>query len=392
MSPNRVLGHLVGAAPVSSLIGGAFLFPALAALLLSACATTGPSVATPEVEAFEKILRARSARFFVDQNLRLHTVGVRLLKALPEQDQGERAPYLGLLVGEATEALADAFGVPKRDGVFVLGVVPGGPADRSWIQAGDYLEEIGPLTLTAPEDLAALADSEAERPTPVLVRRGEMLLKTWIEVERLPRNVAFSVVEDDAVDAFATPGAITVTTGMLRFLRSDDELAVVVGHELAHLTRRHTLGRVGLALPSVVLGVLAGVVVPGSQRLVANIVEKAVANIIRGALTRIDRDMEREADIFGLLYAYAADYDPRAAGVVWERFAVELPRSMTASLFAVHPPSSERLIRIQKMTEAILSSAHASATLGQIAAAELAHPQEPAADSDPVFPINPPLH
>jgi hypothetical protein len=357
--------------------------------LLSACATTGPTVTTPEIEAFEKVLRAKSARFFIDQNLRLHMVGTRLLKALPEQDQRERAPYLGLLVGEATEILADTFGVQKHDGVLILGVVPGGPADRAGLRAGDYLEKIGPLTMATPEDLAALAEEEIKGPTPVGVRRGETLLDASIEIEHLPRNVAFHVVEDDAVDAFATPGAITVTTGMLRFLRTDDELAVVVGHELAHITKRHALGRIGMALPSVVLGVLAGVFVPGSQRIVANVVEKAVVNLIRGALTKVDRDMEREADVLGLIYANSAGYDPRAAGVVWERFAVELPRSMTASLLAVHPPSSERLIRIQKITDALLSGVHANAAPEQAPFLQrLVSPEDAIDQSLP----DPPLH
>jgi Zn-dependent protease with chaperone function len=348
MPPNRVCRQLL---------------LALVASALSACATVGPDVATPEIEAFEKILRAKSTHFFISQNLRLHVVGTRLLRALPEQDRQDPVPSLGLLAGEATETLADAFGVPKRGGVLILGVVPGGPAARGGLQAGDYIEKIGPKTVAAPQDLAALAELELKGPTPVRVRRGDTSLETLIDLEHLPLNVEFTVVEDDAVDAHATPGTITITTGMLRFLRTDDELAIVVGHELAHITKRHTLGRVGLALPSVVLGVLAGVIVPGSQRLVASLIEKAVTNLIRGALTRVDRDMEREADVFGLLYAHSAGYDPRAGSVVWERFAVELPSSMTVALFALHPPSSERLIRIQKMTAALLSGVHASAIL-----------------------------
>lgn len=342
------------------------LLLALGALWLSGCATIGPSVAQPEIETFEKALRAKSARFFIDQKLRLHVVGTRLLKALPGEDRKGSAPYLGLLAEEATEVLADAFGVPRREGVMVVAVLPEGPAARAGLQAGDYLEQIGPIAVTTPQDLESLVKLELAGPIPVSVYRDGMVLEKSIEPDRLPLNVEFKVVEDVAIDAFATPEAVTVTTGMLRFLRSDDELAIVVGHELAHLTRGHTLRRLGLNIPAVVLGVVSGVVVPGSQRLVTSAIEKLASNLIRGALTKVDRDMEREADVFGLLYTHSAGYDFRAGSEVWERFAVELPSSMTASLFATHPPSTERLIRLKKVTDALLSGVPASTILEQL--------------------------
>lgn len=345
------------------------ILPALAALLLSACATIGPEIASPEIEAFEKVLRSKSTRFFIDQNLRLQVVGTRLLKALAEQDRNDTVPYLGLLAEEATDLLSEALEVPRREGVLILGVVPGGPAARAGLQARDYLEKIGQKTIATLQDFAALSELELKGPTPVLVRRGETLVEASVEVEHLPWNVEFKVVEDDAVDAFATPESITITTGMLRFLRSDDELAIVLGHELAHITRRHTLGRVALTVPTLILGVVAGVLAPGTQRLVTNFVERVVANLIRVTLTKVDRDMEREADIFGLLYAHSAGYDPRAGSVVWERFAVELPRSMTTTLFAVHPPSTERLLRIQKVVDWLLSGVPVAVILEQASAA-----------------------
>jgi Zn-dependent protease with chaperone function len=262
--------------------------------------------------------------------------------------------------------------------VLILGVVPGGPAARAGLQAGDYLETLGPRAIARPEDLAPTAGWELRGPTPVRVRRGETVVEASVEPDQLPLAIEFQVAEDDAVDALATPGTIALTTGMLRFLRSDDELAVVVGHELAHVVRRHTLGRVALNVPSIVFGVLAAVIAPGSQRLVSNFVERVVSNLAGVALSSVERNMEREADIDGLFYAQGAGYDPRAAEEVWERFSVELPRSMKTSLFAVHPPSSERLLRLRKVTEALLEGMPKSAILEQATAPrETPSPSEP---------------
>ena len=337
---------------------------------VSGCATLGPDVSTPEIEAFERVLRVRSTRFFVDQHLRVQIVGTRLLKAVPLGERTPSVPSLGLLAEEATEILAEAFDVPMREGVLVLAVVPDGPADRAGLRAGDYLERVGPQEIATARDLEGLRELELAGPTRVAVRRGDAVVETSVDLERLPWNVEFRVVENDTVDALATPETITITTGMLRFLRSDDELALVVGHELAHITRRHTLGRVALTLPPLILGIVASVIVPGSQRLVSSFVERVVANIMRVAVSKVDRDIEREADLYGLIYAHAAGYDPRAGGEVWERFAVELPRSMTAALFAVHPPSSERLLRVQKITRALLDGVSVSEILADASASE----------------------
>ncbi len=324
---------------------------ALSTLLVSACATTGPPVSSSEVEVFDKVLRARSAGHLIAQNLRLEAVGARLLRALPDAEP--RVPYLGLVVDDATESLADALSVEKREGVLVLGVVPGGPAERSGIEAGDYVERIGPLAISIAQDMAALDELEVRGPIPVLVRRGELLASAVLEPEYLPWNVAFKVVPDDVVNAYSAPAMVTLTTGMLRFLRSEDELAVVVSHELAHITRNHAIGKMGLALPTTVLSVVAAIVVPGSQRFVSTVVEKVVANVIRGALTKVDWDMEREADVVGLVYLHAAGYDPGVVTALWERFAVELQTGRSYAFISDHPPSSERLIRLQKLLEAL---------------------------------------
>jgi len=61
--------------------------------------------------------------------------------------------------------------------------------------------------------------------------------------------------------------------------------------------------------------------------------------------------MEREADYFGLKYVKLAGYDYEAASGVWERFAIEVPKSMVQNYLNTHPTSPERLVRLEKIIE-----------------------------------------
>jgi Zn-dependent protease with chaperone function len=175
-------------------------------------------------------------------------------------------------------------------------------------------------------------------------RVGQRLLAT---IPDHPR-VEFVIVQGDpSINAGATFGQVAITSGMLNFVRSDDEMAVVLGHELAHIEEGHVLkGAIG----NLALSVLATVVeakVPGAGQ--------AAGGIGQLFLNRYTQGQEREADEVGLRYAYEAGYDPRAAVDVQERLAVEVPQSMTAGFFDSHPSSVERAVAARKQAEDLLS-------------------------------------
>ena len=64
---------------------------------------------------------------------------------------------------------------------------------------------------------------------------------------------------------------------------------------------------------------------------------------------KYSRDLERESDYFGLLYTKNAGYDYEQASGVWERFAIEVPRSMAQNFLNTHPTSPEGMVRIEKI-------------------------------------------
>ncbi len=146
---------------------------------------------------------------------------------------------------------------------------------------------------------------------------------------------------ENSINAGTTFGKIIVTEGMLRFIRSDDELAMILGHELAHLTQGHVSRG---AVNNTLLGIgsaIASVIVPGAGQ--------ATGLLGQMFLNHFNQDQEREADEIGLRYAYAAGYDPQAAARVMQRMAEEVPQTASAGFFSSHPSSVERATALQRL-------------------------------------------
>jgi Zn-dependent protease with chaperone function len=155
---------------------------------------------------------------------------------------------------------------------------------------------------------------------------------------------------EESVNAGTTFGKVIVSEGMLRFVKSDDELAMILGHELAH----QTLGHVSRgAMNNVLLNlgsIIAGSFIPGGD---------AVTGLFgQMVLNHFNQDQERAADHVGLRNAYDAGYDPQVAAYVMRRMAEEVPETANAGFFSSHPSSVERFATLQREAEE-LSSPHA---------------------------------
>jgi len=161
----------------------------------------------------------------------------------------------------------------------------------------------------------------------------------------------FKVLNSSVPNAWALPGGkIAVNRGLLTELKSEAELAAVLGHEIVHAAARHgakaaergTLLQVGLAAAQIgaVIGEvddqLAGLVLTGAG-LGAQLIQ-----------TRYSREQELESDLYGMRYMKAAGYNPQAAVSLQETF-VRLSEGRKTGwlegLFASHPPSAERVAR-----------------------------------------------
>ena len=135
-------------------------------------------------------------------------------------------------------------------------------------------------------------------------RAGAALASTS---ERPGLQWTFRVVDDAAVNAFALPGGyVYVTRGLLTHLNSEAELAAVLGHEIGHVTARHSVSQMSKAqLLSV--GLVVGMILRPQLQNFGGLAQAGLELLF----LKYSRDDEKQADELGLRYLTRAGYDPR---------------------------------------------------------------------------------
>lgn len=325
----------------------------LVSCLLCGCAVTGPYVSEEEIRQASEDLKVKSLKFQIDYLTRVNNIGYKLIFSLPEEDRKGNFVFSGLLLSGLDRYLARLYQLPVDKGVVVIGLVENSPAKKGGIQAGDLLKKIDGLPIYELSDVAYIFNHKApNQKLELSVVRSGIAMNFDFRLISKPLDVAFRMVDDQEVNAGASPDLVAVTYGLMRFVKSDDEIAVVLGHELAHIAKGHHLKESGIGLLSMLAGIAAGIgankVSPGS----GDIVMRSVSSAFNA---RFSQDFEREADYFGLKYVQLSGFDIEAGVDVWERFAIEVPQSMTRNFFNTHPSSPERMLRLKKIIQELKS-------------------------------------
>jgi predicted Zn-dependent protease len=158
------------------------------------------------------------------------------------------------------------------------------------------------------------------------------------------------VIDDDEVNAFALPGGFFyVNTGAILAADDEAELAGVMAHEIAHVCARHATRNLTkseitqyASLPLIFFGGPVGYAV----RQVASVA-------LPMSFLKFSRDAEREADLLGIEYQYAAGYDPTAFIDFFEKLEGEdkEPHSFISRAFMTHPMTQDRVRRAEAELE-----------------------------------------
>jgi predicted Zn-dependent protease len=258
-------------------------------------------------------------------------------------------PFLAALLVPAS--IASAAGFPGLDKINELGRKAGEAADQA-NKAGRVVKGATGLSL---EEEVAIGDTVALE---ILRRYGGL----WRDDEATRRvNVIgralaryadrqdliwrFGVLNSDALNAFSAPGGrVFITRGLYQSLKTDDELAGALGHEIEHIDRRH-------ALKIIARGELFG----GVSDLVSDRskdyaqLEQVVTTITDGLLTKgFDPGTEFDADKHGRHLARTTGFAAGGLRAVIEMLKARAAADRKTEVFSTHPPPAERLKKLPK--------------------------------------------
>lgn len=139
----------------------------------------------------------------------------------------------------------------------------------------------------------------------------------------------------DEVNAYADGNNIIFTQGMMRFAQDDEELQLVIAHEIAHNSEGHIDKKIGNYLLGALVDVIALAYGFDTQSMFAD-----MSTLV------FSKEFEREADYVGMYLLARAGINTSGVGNFWRRIAAEYPQSIKGSFLYTHPASAERYTNI----------------------------------------------
>jgi len=295
----------------------------IAAIFLSGCASVStrlPDIALPqlndeqsrqEVMAFDEMDRLQQ---------RLMQVARPILKANAELCPKVRED-IGVMIHTAktySKGLRPAaqreLGAKNKPSVRL--VTKGSPAEAAGIKVDDQFTD-AEGKIVGPNSKAL--QIQLKQGGNIIVRRGNDEIPLTVKSETVcGYNVRLA--QTSTINAYADGKNITMTAGMMNFVKNDDELALIIGHELAHNTMGHI------------------------RKIIGNI-------ILSGGATRYTRPFESESDYVGLYYMVRAGYSPEGVENFWRRLAVTSPKYIARD--KTHPRYPNRYLSIAATREEI---------------------------------------
>ena len=329
-----------------------------ALLLCAACAPVSklPPLPADEIKAEQRRQQIAQLRSYLGQLSRLDNVAFQLRVANRDDCEDRAWAQVGLIAG-TVPSLPRKFRSFSHEALSVswthatvLSIADNSPAAVAGIKIGDQLltfnNEPVPRHGTA-RWIGAYVRNNGERPIHVLIRRdGIDEMRAVVPVIACAIPIELQV--DSGINAFTTDDRIVVSSSILRAARTDAQLALVVGHELAHAN----LGHLNKRRANAVIGWIGGAAADAGIMLGGMSTHGAFSRALTQAGARAFAvAFEREADYVGAYYAARAGYDLTGSEEIWRTFSLEDPDSIR--LTTDHPITPVRFVQMQKAIDEI---------------------------------------
>ena len=167
--------------------------------------------------------------------------------------------------------------------------------------------------------------------------------------ERSPQwKWEINVLSSTQINAYCMPGGkIAFYTGILDTLKlTDDEVATVMGHEIAHALREHGAERAGKTMAAN-LGVKALEIFAGFKGYDPALAGTVGGGVAKVGMLKFSRDDETEADVVGMDIAARAGYDPRAGVTLWQKMGMA-SKGTPPKWLSTHPAGTDRIAEIRR--------------------------------------------
>ena len=245
--------------------------------------------------------------------------------------------------GELAEANARLFGVGEQP--TVVGLIRSGPAEIAGLRKGDRLVSLGG---TASSDTKAFSSrmrllDNVGKPLPLeIIRAGQTLTLNPVAVRAC--GYPAILAPEQIVNAFADGDTVRITRGMMGFTRTDDELALVVAHEIAHDSMRHIDAKKNNAMGGFAADLALAILSRGTYR---------GSEVTKAAGQSYSQEFEAEADYVGLYMLARSGYSVDEAPKFWRRMACAYPASIKAGHTSSHPSTSYRMVALEEAAKEI---------------------------------------
>lgn len=322
----------------------------IASLALSGCVapkTAGVKIDPAAAAREEQIQRDMRIERQYAQQLRLLNVGYPILKGATSICAEDVRTSTGLMYATTYDFNKEDVAAASRYGVrvdpTVIGMVAGSPASRAGFQRGDVLRTINGAPVptgkkaTAETTKAMIEATTANPSVKVGVERAGALQEITVVAETIC-SYPVVLVHEDTVNAYADGKAIYITTGMMRFVESDQELATVIGHELAHNAMDHMKAKNINRAIGTIFDVVAAAYGVNTQGAFGNATGQAYS-----------QEFEAEADYVGVYALALGGVDTKGVANLWRRMGAEMG-SIKTQYGASHPGSTDRFIAIESTT------------------------------------------